>query len=91
MTPLKKDPKPVPFPVLPDELIKELSALIREMAREQAFLLSETVRTIHQLRELHAYVMRVRKSVSNNACNAQAKIIPFPAPPNIARLPQRPS
>jgi hypothetical protein len=77
MTPLRKDPKPIPFAVLQAELIEELSGLITEMAREEAILVGETARTIRQLRELHDYVVQVTKSVSGAACKAKARIIPF--------------
>jgi hypothetical protein len=80
MTPPRKGPKAVPFTVLQAELTQELSGLIREMAREGAILVGETVSTIQQLREWHAYVMQVRKSVSGDAGSDRAKIIPFPPP-----------
>jgi hypothetical protein len=86
MTPPKKGPKPASFTVLQAEFTNELSGLIREMMREQAILVSETMSAIQQLRELHAYVMQVRESESDNACNERAKIIPFPAPPRVTRV-----
>lgn len=91
MTPLKKDLKPIPFIVLQADLIQELGSLIKELAREQSELIRETVRTIQQLRELHECVMQISKSVSRNACNAQAKIIPFFVPPRVTRVRKRPS
>jgi len=87
----KKDARPIPFTLLQAELIQDMAGLLRELAREQTLLVIETVRTIQQLRELHEYVMQIRKSVSRNACNAQAKIIPFPVPPRVTRVRQRPS
>jgi hypothetical protein len=91
MTPPKKDPKPIPFTVLRAELIKELSGLITETARQQAILVSETARTIQHLRELHDYVMQISKSVSGDACKAKGRIIRFPAPPCLTKAPRFPS
>jgi hypothetical protein len=65
--------------------------LFRKLAREQRALATEILRVIGQLRQANAHLMQVNKFLSRDACKAKAKIIPFPPPPRVSRVPRRPS
>ncbi len=71
--PPRKQPRAISFSVLQAELM-------RDLAREQTALVSETIRLIREIRELHAYAMEIGRSNAARGQTPKGKSVAFPAP-----------